>query len=198
MSSTTAKRPDSLSGLLNHFVETTEEEDQVTIGELLDSLDGRSHGPMLLLPAILAISPLGMIPGMSIVTGSLIILIAAQMMFFSQRPWLPSRLADFQFSRERLKNGVDRIQPWVKKFEKAVSHRWEILARGPAIYPVAMLSILLAATFYPLAFLPFGVFLPGLAVAAFGLGLTAQDGLLIAIGFCLTVTALGVIVYNFF
>lgn len=197
MSTTAAKRPDSLSGLLDHFVKTTEDDDQVSIGELLDSLDGRSHGPMLLFPAILAISPIGMIPGMSVVTGALIILIATQMMFFSSRPWLPARLANFEFSREKLKNGVEKSQPWVKYFEKVVSHRWDVLAKGPAIYPVAILSILLAVTFFPLAFVPFGVFLPGLAVTAFGLGLTARDGLLIAIGFCLTVTAVGVIIYNF-
>ncbi len=55
--------PDSLSELLNHFVETTRGQATVTISDLLESLDSRSHGPMLLFPAIIAISPIGMIPG---------------------------------------------------------------------------------------------------------------------------------------
>lgn len=185
--------PNSLSGLLDHFVETTEGQTNVSISDLLDSLSSRSHGPMLLFPAIIAISPVGMIPGMSLVTGTLVILIAVQMMFFSSRPWIPKRLANFEFSREKLKNGVKKTQPWVKWFEKIIHARFELLAGGIMIYLIAMVSIMLAMSFYPLAFVPFGVFVPGLAIALLALGLTARDGLLILLGFGLTGIAGGII-----
>ena len=181
--------PDTLSDLLDHFVDATEGKDEVAISDLLNSLNSRSHGPMLLFPAIIAISPIGMIPGMSIVTGSLIIMIAAQMMFFSDRPWIPSRLADFKFSRDKLKNGVEKTNPWVKRFEKVVTTRFEFLASGIMIYPIAIICILLAISFYPLAFVPLGVLAPGFAVTMFALGLTARDGLLIVLGFVLTAVA---------
>ncbi len=185
--------PTSLSGLLDHFLETTDGQAAVSISDLLDSLSSRSHGPMLLFPAIIAISPVGMIPGMSLVTGTLVILIAVQMMLFASRPWIPQRLANFEFSREKLKSGVQKTQPWVKWFEKIIHARFEYLAVGIMIYPVAFVSILLALSFYPLAFVPFGVFLPGLAIALLALGLTARDGLLILLGFALTAIAGGVI-----
>ncbi len=181
--------PQSLSELLDHFVETTAGQEQVKIGQLLDSLSSRSHGPMLLFPAIIAISPLGMIPGMSIVTGTLIILIATQMMLFSSRPWIPQRLAEFEFSREKLKTGVDRIQRWVRWLEKVVKNRLQMLTGGLMVYPIAVISICLAVSFYPLAFVPFGVFAPGFAISLFGLGLTARDGLLVSAGFLLTAFA---------
>lgn len=130
-----------------------------------------------------------MIPGMSIITGTLIILIATQMMFYSNRPWIPSRIAGFEFSREKLKNGVDKTIPWVRRFEKIVKARFEFLASGIMIYPIAIVCILLAVSFYPLAFVPFGVLAPGFAITMFALGLTARDGLLIMLGFLLTAFA---------
>ncbi len=178
--------PNSLSALLDHFVEATDGQSQVAIGDLMDSLSSRSHGPMLLFPAVIAISPLGMIPGMSVVTGTLIILIAAQMMVFSSRPWIPQRLARFEFSRDKLKSGVEKTQRWVRWFEKVIRPRLEFLASGGMVYPIAIMSILLALSFYPLAVVPFGVFAPGLAITLFGLGLTARDGVLVLVGFGLT------------
>ncbi len=181
--------PQSLQSMLDHFVDTTEGEEKVTVGRLLDSLSSRSHGPMLLAPAIIAISPLGMIPGMSMVTGTLIMVIAVQMILFSDRPWIPRRLADFEFSRDKLKQAVSQLRPWISWFEQAIHHRLGFLASGVMVYPIAGLCILLAATFYPLAVVPLGVVVPGGAIALFGLGLTAEDGLLILIGFLLAAVA---------
>jgi hypothetical protein len=190
------KTPKRLSDLLDHFVEATKDQEQVSIGDLLDSLDSRSHGPMLLFPAIIAISPIGMVPGMSIVTGTLIILIATQMMLFTQRPWIPQRLTDFEFSREKLENGSEKTKRWGKWIETFVYRRLEFLTKGIAVYPVALICILLSLSFYPLALVPLGVFLPGLAVAMFALGLTARDGLLIVIGYALTLGAAATIWFS--
>lgn len=187
--------PKALSELLTHFIETTHGQDKVAISDLLDSLSSRSHGPMLLFPAIIAISPIGMIPGMSIVTGTLILLIATQMMFFSNRPWIPNRIASFEFSREKLKSGVDKTNPWVKWFEKIVRSRFQFLASGIMIYPIAIVCVLMALSFYPLAFVPFGVLAPGFAITMFALGLTARDGLLVMLGFLLTAVA-GYIIWS--
>lgn len=190
---TNERSPKRLSDLLDHFVEATEGQKHVTIGDLLDSLNSRSHGPMLLFPAIIAISPIGMIPGMSVVTGSLIILIASQMMLFSGRPWIPKRLAEFEFTREKLENGSNKTKRWVKWFEQIVYRRLEFLTTGAAIYPIAVICIFLGSTFYPLALVPFGVFVPGLAITMFALGLTARDGVLVGIGFAATIGVIAVV-----
>ena len=79
---------ESLTGLLDQLIGQTDG-DQVTLGDLLDAFDSRSYGPLLLVPAFIAASPIGGIPGMSIVTGTLIILIAGQMLITTRRPWLP-------------------------------------------------------------------------------------------------------------
>ena len=187
------KSPKRLSDLLDHFVEATDGQEKVTVGDLMDSLSSRSHGPMLLFPAILAVSPIGMIPGMSVVTGTLIVLIAGQMMFFSSRPWIPKRIAEFEFTRAKLKSGSKKTKRWIKWLEKAIFCRLEFLTTGLAIYPVAIICIILAISFYPLAFVPFGVFIPGCAIVMLALGLTARDGLLILLGYIVTAGAAGTI-----
>ena len=180
------KSPNSLGELLHHFVRTTRGEEKVSLKDLLDSLDSRSHGPMLLLPAFISISPIGAIPGMSIATGTMIILIAVQMLVTKSRPWIPKRITRFEFSRTTLKSGVRRFRRWVLWIEKVIYQRLTFLTYGIAIIPIAVISIVLAASFYPLALVPMGVFLPGLAVTLFALGMTARDGLLVVVGYLLT------------
>lgn len=183
----------SLSELLDHFLKTTEGQDQVAIADLLNPLSGRSYGPLLMFPAIIAISPIGMIPGMSVITGTLIVLIASQMLFLSKRPWIPSRLAQFEFSRSTLKSGIERTRPWVDRLERWIYRRFDWLTHPVMVYPIAILSILLAVLFYPLALVPFGVLAPGVAILLLALGLTTHDGLLVLSGFLLTAFAIGLI-----
>jgi hypothetical protein len=47
---------------------------------------------------------------------------------------------------------------------------------------IALLVILAALITYPLSFVPIAPLLPGLAITLFGLGMTARDGLLLAVG----------------
>lgn len=186
-----------LSDILDTLVEETDGKD-VTLGELLDTFDGRAFGPLLLIPAILAVSPVGMIPGMSILTGSIIFLIAAQMIFSTKRPWLPNRLREFTIPREKFVNTVEKTKPWALWVEKALKQRLTIVAKRPLSYLLAVTCMVLAATMYPLALVPFGVAVPGSAVIFFALGLTARDGLVISIGYVISVGAVGLMLWSFF
>ncbi|QDT35520.1 exopolysaccharide biosynthesis protein [Thalassoglobus polymorphus] len=170
---------------LESLVDESKEEmdgDEVNIGELLDSFESRGFGPLLLIPALISISPLGTIPGMSIVTGSLIFVIATQMIFRSDHPWIPKRLEEISFSRERYDKTIDKMTPWIKWIDHWVCDRWGFMTVGPMHYVVAAVMILLSLTYYPLAVVPFGVLLPGTAMAFFALGITMRDGYLVTLG----------------
>ena len=184
--------PDSISELLDYILETSVGKEKLTTGEVLKSLKGRSHGPMLLLPALLAISPVGMIPGMSVVTGSLIVLISFQIMFFSTRLWIPQRLENAEFDRSKLEWVQERFGPWLKRFETLIGERLVFLTKGVMLYPIAATCMVLALMFYPLALVPFGVLIPGVAVACFALGITSRDGFLVILGFSGTAIATAV------
>jgi len=60
------------------------------------------------------------------------------------------------------------------------------MTSGPAQILTALLSIILALTMIPLGVVPFGVVAPAFIIGLFGLGITARDGLLILIGFFLS------------
>lgn len=187
----TAQQPDAddgpldLSDVFRRSVECTDG-DEATLGELLGSFDGRSYGPLLFLPSLVAASPLGAIPGMSIVTGALIFLIAVQMLFLRECPWLPRRLRDVSLPRDKLERAVDRIVPWTDKIDKVLRPRWSVLVEPPADRLLAAVCCVLAISFYPLAIVPFGVALPAGACLMFSAALTARDGLLAAIGLLCT------------
>ncbi|QDU77794.1 Exopolysaccharide synthesis, ExoD [Bremerella volcania] len=169
--------------------------DNVTLEDTLDSLNSRSFGPLLLVPAIMAVSPIGAIPGMSIVTGCVLMLIAIQMIFSSGRPWLPQRLLDFSFSRETLTKGIDKTLPWAKWLEGFTSRRLQTITHAPFHYVIATIVAFLALLFIPLAFLPFAVAIPGTAIALFALGITVRDGVLVILGFAVSCAAIGLAIY---
>lgn len=189
--------PEKLSEVLDTLVDHTDG-DRATVDDLLSAFDNRAYGPLLLVPSILAISPAGFIPGMSLVTGPIIFLLAAEMMFSRSGPWLPKKLRSFSLSRETLIHAVEKSRPWAVRIERAFKHRLVFLARRPWNYLLSTTCMLLAVTMYPLAFVPFGVLAPGSAVMFFALGLTSRDGLMILIGYLLTVAAIWLTVWAFF
>lgn len=166
-----------LSDLLDTMVEGVSG-DKVTLGELLDTVQTRSYGPLLLVPAMVAASPIGAVPGMSVVTGTIIILVAVQLLGGRKYPWIPKRLRDFEFNRERLSATRKKLQPWLEWAERPIQTRMTRLVEPPVEQGIAVVCIALALLFYPLAVVPFGVFLPATAIMFFALSLSARDGLL--------------------
>lgn len=174
----------SLRDLLDDFIENTEG-DEARLGDLLEAAGPRSYGPLLVIPSLLAAFPLtGGIPGMSILTGSIIFLIAVQMFFSSSSsPWLPQRLLDFSFPREKLKRAIEKTKPYASWLDRWFEPRLTFITRAPWHKVVALICAALALTMYPLALLPFAVAVPAIAVLLFGIGLMTKDGLLVLAGY---------------
>jgi hypothetical protein len=182
------------SEMLDEMVDAADSQ-KVSLAELLATIENRSFGPLLLLSSAIALSPIGAIPGMSILTGSLIILTAGQMLVGRQHPWLPQRLLKIKISRERFTKTVDWLRPWAKWIEKISHERLALLTQKPATYVVAVLCILLAVTFYPLALVPYGVAAPAAAVVMLSLGITMRDGVPVILGGLLSLLTIGLCWY---
>ncbi|MCA9087929.1 MAG: exopolysaccharide biosynthesis protein [Planctomycetaceae bacterium] len=170
-----------LTELLNR-VEREADGDRETIGEVLDAISNRGFGPLLLVPALLAISPLGAIPGMSVITGTVIFVISLQMLFRNDHPWIPRRLEQVSISHDSLVARIRQGRPWLRWIEYFFARRLEFLTTGPMHYVLAVSMMLLALSMFPLALVPFGVFVPGLAIAILAAGLTIHDGVLVLAG----------------
>lgn len=189
---TGGRRADSLGKVLGILADRARRsDDTVTLGVLLHELGPRAYGPLLLVPAVLALIPvIGAIPGVSIVTGTLIMLVAAQMLVGRDRPWMPQALLDLSLPQRRLTEMLERAQRWARPVDRVVRHRYVWLTRPPGLQVVALVLMLIALLFYPTALIPWGVTPPALAAFLLALAVTAQDGLLALVGLAVATASL--------
>lgn len=129
---------------------------------------------------------IGDIAGMSILTGSLILLVIGQSMVGGGTLWMPDFVRRREISRDKFDRSLQKSRPWIGWVDGLLKPRLTALAAGRTKrWIIAAAAALLAVTFYPLAFVPFGVTAPALGVLALGLGLMACDGLLVLVGYVL-------------
>ncbi len=178
----------ALTGLLDKL-DGAQSGDKIHLQDIVDNFSSRGFGPLLVLPALIAVLPTGAIPGIPSLCGLFIALVAGQLALGKQTPWLPRRLRERGFSHERFHQAVARVRPWTQRFDRLLKPRLQTLASPLARRLVAVFAGLLALSMIPLELLPFAAAIPALAIALLGLGLAAEDGLLIVIG--LAVVALG-------
>ena len=164
----------------------------VSFGDVMDAFGQRVFGPMLMVPAFIAVAPTGAIPGMSLLTGSVIALIAAQQLLMRRRPWLPVRLTEASLARDTLRRSVEKAAPYVGRIDRITRPRLVWLTASPFQQVLAGICLLMALTMFPLALLPFAVALPGAAVFLIGAGLTTRDGYFAVAGLLLALAALAV------
>lgn len=165
-------------------------EEQVRVGDVVEALQSRGFGPLILAPALLVLLPTGAVPGVPSLMAVLIVLVAVQRLLGRRHPWLPQRLRAFGIERARFQRGVERLRPHTERIDRYTDARLAWLTRDTGTRLSAALCVLLAVSMPPLELVPFAAALPALAIALFALGLAASDGLLVAIGY-LGVPAVG-------
>lgn len=157
----------------------------LTLGDVLDDLGDRSYGPLFFILGLIILLPIGAIPGVPIVLGAVLIILAVQFVLGLKHPWMPDRFRRLSISEDKARNAQRRVRPFLRFVDRFVDARvlW-IVSRPMRIFAAAAI-ILLSIAMIPLEIIPFGVAVPGAAITAFGLAIVARDGLvmLIALGF---------------
>jgi hypothetical protein len=154
----------------------------ITLEQMLEQIGRRAYGPLLLIIGLISISPATIIPGATTVFATLTLLIAVQLLLHRKRPWLPKFALRMKLSEQKLDKFIRACRPATRVIDKIIRPRLTFLSEQPCVTVIALLVVLAALITYPLSFIPIAPLLPGLAVCLFGLGLTARDGLLLAIG----------------
>jgi hypothetical protein len=170
--------------------------DEVSLAQIMQAVGTRAYGPLLLVPGLVALAPTGAIPGMSIVTGTIIVVVAIQLLFGRNEPWIPKRALEFSFSRDTLLSAMERGRPYARRIDDFLKPSFTQVTDFPATRIIAIVAIALALSMFPLALVPFAVAIPSSAIVLFALGLTARDGRLIIAGFILAGLALALILYT--
>ena len=183
-----ARSLDNLESLLEEVGDAADAADrQVTVGDLLDRIGTRSFGALLLLPALIAFTPLGGIPGLPTAMAAVVIVIAGQLVIGLDHFWLPDVILRRSVKPQKLRRSADVLRRPAGWADKLIRRRLTRLTREPFVHLAAFLCILLALTVPPLEIVPFAGSLSWAAIGIFGLALIARDGLLslIALGFSL-------------
>jgi hypothetical protein len=180
----------SVDSLLDSLQETTEGGGGVALGEIIEAIGDRSYGPLLLVPALVEMSPLGGIPGVPTVLALIILIFAVQIVIGRQHLWLPRMLGDRKVSTRRLEKSLATLRPVARHLDRWFGRRLQWLAGAAAVRAAAVTIIVLCLSVPPLELLPFASAAPMLAIAMFGLAMTVKDGALMLGGFVVTVVGI--------
>ena len=148
--------------------------DKISVGDLLDRLDSRAHGVLLLILALPMCIP--NIPGISTIFGILMIAPALGLLFGQRRLWVPIKVRAWTFSREGFTKALNVAIKGLQRVEFLIKPRLSILTRWPVTSAVGFQTLLMALVLI----LPiWGANLsPGVTVTLTALALMQRDGLL--------------------
>lgn len=189
-----AAHPDGLADMLDELSYNLNRDSSLSgirLGVLLSAVGRRSYGPILLLLGLIAISPLTALPFTTSIVAAITLLIAGQMALGLKRPWLPKAVLDIRVPRKAFFALLDSARPAADQLDGAIlRERWTFMTVPLFVNAVALCVCAAALITFPLSLIPFAPFAPGLAIVIFGLGMTARDGVWLALAIALTATAL--------
>ena len=154
----------------------------VSVGDVVNKFESRGFGPLLLLPALVALLPTGAIPGVPSICGVTLCIICLQMAFGDAHPWLPGILKNRSLSHAKLENAVEKSRPYVVTAEKILTPRLTVITESPASRFVAAYCALCALSMVPLEVVPFAAAVPAFSIALTAVGMTSKDGAVLLTG----------------
>lgn len=176
----------STSGLLAEIAHG-EGGSEVTFEQLLERFSHRAFGVMVLVATLPAFLPLP--AGAGAISGPLITLFGAQMLFGMRAPWVPKALRRRGIRRERFVSFAARMRPWLQRVERGVKPRLAGFTQHPACHLLSGLLLLLLGLLLSLP-IPLTNYPVGLLILAFAIALIERDGVLLIIAWLLGIAAL--------
>lgn len=157
----------------------------VSVNDVVRALGRASFSPLLLLPALVVVTPASGIPLLSSICGISIALIALQMVLGRDHVWLPGWIMRRSVRRARLEKAFDWIEPTARFLDRVTRARLCALVEKPLIVIPQVLALLGGAIMPAMEILPFTSSMMGVTISLFAVGMVTRDGLLVLIGIAL-------------
>lgn len=170
---------------------------KVSVEEIVDTFGRRSFGPLLLLAGLLGMTPVAAVPSAPSLIALITVLISSQLLFGRDTIWIPRFLARLSVKAKKVQSAVRISEKPARVVDRVVRPRLIALTRPWADRMAAGVCLLVALCVPPLEFLPFVAFVPSAAIAAFGIGLIARDGLVILVAMLISLGVLGLLAWKF-
>ncbi|QRF67648.1 exopolysaccharide biosynthesis protein [Ponticoccus alexandrii] len=169
------RSPESLDDLLKAM--RPEQGDlRVSVEDVLRRVGAGSFPAVILVPAIVLVSPISGIPGTPTLAGMIVLLCAVQALVGKKHLWLPGFLRRRSVSAARMLRAVEWLRRPAGWMDRHAHNRLRLLVSGPA-KPLAYAATALVAVSWPLLeLLPFFTSFSAGAVAMVMFGLMTRDG----------------------
>lgn len=173
--------------------------ERVTLDWLLANLGERSFGIVLLFLGLI-----GLVPGVSLFSGLLLLLPAAQMILSRPAPDLPDFVGARALSVRKIDWLLRKLTPTLAWLEQFSYPRWQTRFHG-GTRSIGLMVLLLALS--ALSPIPFAAILPNLAIMLIAFALLEKDGLALllamvfaAVSLCVTAATIwaGIVVPRYF
>lgn len=164
---------------------------RLTVDEVIDAIGQRTFGPLLLVPSLIAVSPVGAIPGLPAITSVVIVLVATAILLHHDHVWIPRWLGRRSVDAGKMERGLKKFRPVARFIDHLLLPRLSWLTRGPFFYAIAVLVLLIGLVTPILELIPLAGIPPNAAVVAFSLAIIAKDGLWALIAFAFTIVSGG-------
>lgn len=173
--------------LLDHFAEGDPEE-IIRLDDVLAGLEERAFGMLLFLSV-----PTAFIPGVAgVISGPLVVLVGAQLLFGRNEPWLPQFLGRLGPHRRAMTAFRNRLRPWLSRLERVVKPRAHVLLDHPIASAFTGLNLILLGLLLSLP-IPFTNVLFAVLLLLFALALLERDGRMLAVSWVASVAAIAMV-----
>lgn len=172
----TSDAPSTLCGVIDRLLDRTEAQDSVTLNDVFSAFSGRLYGPLMLIPSLALITPLGGIPLMPIAIAIVLVLVAGQRVLGLEEPWVPKRMREREIDRQKLEAAFKKLRPIAKAVDKVIRPRLSFLVRGPMERVIALVIVLVGLSVPVFGLVPLAAMIPGAAAVLLCLAITGRDG----------------------
>lgn len=177
----------AIDNLLEKIQESSSGENQIKIEHILEATAGRSYGPLLFIPGLVLLSPIGAIPALPGVIAIFLILVTSQLIMGKRNPWVPKKLREKSVDKEKAFQKIRKVTPYTKKLRLLIRPRLVFLTEPPIPRIIGLICLMLSISIFPLGFIPFAVMAPAFIIMCFGLSIMTKDGLLVTFSLALSI-----------
>lgn len=167
-----------LGELIGEAEKHVEAGEPISIGLVQKIAGARAAGPLLLLPALLAMSPLTIIPGIATLVGLNTVLVAGQIVLGREQVWLPGWLRERCIPKRFAPRLLKFLKPVGKFADDIAKPRAGALTAWPLRRAGAVVCVVLGCAMPIMEVVPFTSTPAGAVIAVYALAITVRDGFL--------------------
>ncbi|WP_376691719.1 exopolysaccharide biosynthesis protein [Wenzhouxiangella indolica] len=183
-----------LEDLIEQLRSISHETDPVELHVILQQVEQRSFGAILIVAGIIVLAPLvGDIPGVPTLVAVLVVLTSVQILAGRSYFWLPQFLLRRSIAHRHLQGALNFMLRPARFTDRFLFHRLAFFTGNFFTLVVAVAALGVGLAMPLLEFIPFSANLAGIALFTFGAALVVRDGLFALISLVLTAAVFGLV-----